>query len=193
MKMKKSTFAVVAALAAASACADVKIGVADMLVLVRNHPSYESNKELLASTEKNCNKRVDAVKKEVEQLQDEGKRLSDEYKNPMLSSAAKAKVEGELTSLQQRFIAAQQRMRTEAMNAQRELQDLEAVMLKKQTDDIRERVAKFAKAEGYDFILDQNAALYFLPATDVTDKLLKEMGVDPKKAKRAQKDDDEGK
>ena len=178
---------------AASVCADVKIGVADMLVLVRNHPSYETNKELLASTEKNCNKRVDAVKKEVEQLQDEGKRLSNEYKNPMLSASAKAKVEGELTSLQQRFLAAQQRMRTEAMNAQRELQDLEAVMLKKQTDDIRERVTKFAKAEGYDFILDQNAALYFVPAADVTDSLLKEMGVDPKKAKRTQKEDDEGK
>lgn len=185
--------AAVALVCAASAFADVKIGVADMLVLVRNHPSYESNKELLSSTEKNCNKRVDAVKKEVEQLQDEGKRLSDEYKNPMLSASAKAKVEADLTSLQQRFVAAQQRMRTEAMNAQRELQDLEAVMLKKQTDDIRGRVAKFAKAEGYDFILDQNAALYFDQATDVTDKLLKEMGVDPAKAKRGQKGDDEGK
>ncbi|MBO4448196.1 MAG: OmpH family outer membrane protein [Kiritimatiellae bacterium] len=191
--MKKSTMAAVALVCAASAFADVKIGVADMLVLVRNHPSYESNKELLSSTEKNCNKRVDAVKKEVEQLQDEGKRLSDEYKNPMLSASAKAKVEADLTSLQQRFVAAQQRMRTEAMNAQRELQDLEAVMLKKQTDDIRGRVAKFAKAEGYDFILDQNAALYFDQATDVTDKLLKEMGVDPAKAKRGQKGDDEGK
>ena len=62
-----------------------------------------------------------------------------------------------------------------------------------QTDDIRGRVAKFAKAEGYDFILDQNAALYFDQATDVTDKLLKEMGVDPAKAKRGQKGDDEGK
>ncbi len=193
MTMKKSTMAAVALVCAASAFADVKIGVADMLVLVRNHPSYESNKELLSSTEKNCNKRVDAVKKEVEQLQDEGKRLSDEYKNPMLSASAKAKVEADLTSLQQRFVAAQQRMRTEAMNAQRELQDLEAVMLKKQTDDIRGRVAKFAKAEGYDFILDQNAALYFDQATDVTDKLLKEMGVDPAKAKRGQKGDDEGK
>lgn len=193
MTMKKSTMAAVALVCAASAFADVKIGVADMLVLVRNHPSYESNKELLSSTEKNCNKRVDAVKKEVEQLQDEGKRLSDEYKNPMLSASAKAKVEADLTSLQQRFVAAQQRMRTEAMNAQRELQDLEAVMLKKQTDDIRGRVAKFAKAEGYDFILDQNAALYFDQATDVTDKLLKDMGVDPAKAKRGQKGDDEGK
>ena len=191
--MKKYTLAAAAVLAASSACADVKIGVADMLVLVRNHPSYESNKELLSSTEKNCNKRVDAVKREVEQLQDEGKRLSDEYKNPMLSASAKAKVEGDLTSLQQRFLAAQQRMRTEAMNAQRELQDLEAVMLKKQTDDIRERVAKFAKAEGYDFILDQNAALYFVPAVDVTDSLLKEMGVDPKTAKRSQKGEDESK
>ena len=193
MTMKKSTMAAVALVCAASAFADVKIGVADLLVLVRNHPSYDSNKELLSSTEKNCNKRVDAVKKEVEQLQDEGKRLSDEYKNPMLSASAKAKVEADLTSLQQRFVAAQQRMRTEAMNAQRELQDLEAVMLKKQTDDIRGRVAKFAKAEGYDFILDQNAALYFDQATDVTDKLLKEMGVDPAKAKRGQKGDDEGK
>ena len=191
--MKKLTFAAVFAALALCAGAEVKIGVADMLVLVRNHPSYESNKEILSSTEKNCNKRVDAVKREVEQLQDEGKKLSDEYKNPMLSAAAKAKIEGDITSLQQRFLAAQQRMRTEALNAQREIQDLESVLLKKQTDDIRTRVAKFAKAEGYDFILDLNAALYSVEAADVTDMLLKEMGVDPAKAKRGQKGDNEGK
>ena len=47
--MKKIMLAAVLA-AAVTAFGDLKIGTVDMFILVRNHASYESNKELLKST-----------------------------------------------------------------------------------------------------------------------------------------------
>jgi Skp family chaperone for outer membrane proteins len=180
--MKKLTFVLIAVLGS-TLFAEAKYAVVDMLVLVRNHASYDTNKELLVSTEKNCNKRVDAFKKELEKVQQEGKKLSEEYRNPMLSSAAKKKIEDSLQSIQQEYFTVQQRLRNEMLNAQRELQDLEQVILKKQTDDIRANVSELAKKEGYSLVLDLNSAVYFDKECNLTDKVLELMGVDPKKAK----------
>lgn len=180
--MKKLTFVLIAVLSS-TLFAEAKYAVVDMLVLVRNHASYDTNKELLVSTEKNCNKRVDAFKKELEKVQQEGKKLSEEYRNPMLSSAAKKKIEDSLQSIQQEYFTVQQRLRNEMLNAQRELQDLEQVILKKQTDDIRAKVSELAKKEGYSLVLDLNSAVYFDKECNLTDKVLELMGIDPKKAK----------
>ena len=51
--MKKLIFAMaVAAATATGAFAELKIGTVDLMLLVRNHPSYESNKTLLTATDK---------------------------------------------------------------------------------------------------------------------------------------------
>ena len=56
--MKKLVFAVMAA-AAMAASAETKIGTVDMLLLVRNHPNYDTNKTLLMSTEKDYQKKLE--------------------------------------------------------------------------------------------------------------------------------------
>ena len=55
--------------------------------------------------------------------------------------------------------------------------------MKATTDDLRVRLRKFAEAKDYDLILDVNAAVFAKKGFDVTDAVLREMGVDPKKAK----------
>ncbi len=163
--------------------ADMKIGTVDMMTLVRNHPTYESNKKLLTDTERDYQKKFDTKKGELIALEEEGRKLMEEYRNPMISQTAKKKIETDVTALQQRLMAAQQALRTEAMRNQQELADLEARLLKAQAEDIRGRVAKFAKANDYDFILDASAAIYSKDAFNVTDEILKAMGVDPKAVK----------
>lgn len=190
--MKKASLLVLAAAAAAStALADLKIATVDMLVLVRNHSSYESNKQFLLSSEKDGQKRLDAMKDELDALQEEGRKKADEYRNPMLAQAAKDKLEKELMTLQQKLVTMQQRLRTEAMKLQQDLSENEARLLKVQADDIKKRVADFAEKNGYDIILDSTSAIFSKAEFDVTDDVLKEMGVDPKKAKG--KEDDESK
>ena len=169
--MKKTVFAVALA-AACAASAEMKLGIVDMMKLVRNHPSYETNRTLLSSTEKDYKKKLDALKGEAEQL-----------RNPMLAAKAKSDIEKKIVDVQNRFIAAQQKLRAEAMRSQQDLSDLESRLLKAQTADIRKRVKEFAEAKGYDMVRDSQAAVFGKKSFDVTDEILKAMGVDPAKAK----------
>ena len=185
--MKKLTMMAVV-LAALGAFAELKVGTVDMMKLVRNHPSYETNKALLTSTEKDYQKRIDYLKGELDAIQEEGKKLADDYRNPMLAQPAKTKIENELTEVQRRFIEQQQKLRAEALKNQQDLSELEGRLLKTQADDLKKRIAVFAEKNGYDFVFDSTVAVFGKAEYDVTAQVLKEMGVDPQKA--AEKDED---
>ncbi len=187
----KIQIAAIAAVAAATAMADIKIGTVDMFVLVRNHSSYETNKKFLLSSEKDGQKRLDAMKEEFDSTQEEARKKAEEYRNPMLAQAAKDKLEKELMNLQQKLMQQQQRMRSEAMKLQQDLSDNETLLLKVQAEDIKKRVADFAAKNGYDLILDSASAIFVKPEFDVTDGVLREMDVNPKEAKG--RGDDESK
>ena len=179
--MKRLVFALTLA-AAASSFAE-KFGTVDMMLLVRNHPNYDSNKTLLTSTDKDYQKKLDAIKGEGEKLQDEGKKLAEQLRNPMLIAKAKADVEKQLMDIQQKLVGIEQRYRSEAVRCRQDLQDLEGRLLKTTTDDLRKRLTKYAEANGYDMIFDSNATAYAKKSYDVTGEILKAMGVDPKDAK----------
>ena len=180
--MKKLIFAMAVAMAMAVS-AEMKLGTVDMLLLVKNHPNYDSNKTLLTSTDKDYQKKLEKIKSEGDSLQDEGKKLMDQMRNPMLTAKAKADIEKQLGDIQQKLIGIEQRYRSEAMRSRQDLQDLEARLLRATTDDLKKRIAKYAAANGYDLIFDSNAAAYATSTLDVTDEMLKNLGVDPKEAK----------
>ncbi len=170
---------------AATVFADVKIGTVDMVLLVRNHRSYADNKRLLTSTEEEYKQKLEAKKTDLQSIQDEGRKLADELRNPMLSDATKKSLENRLVEIQNRFIKAQQDIRSEAMKSEQALSELEARLLRFQAQEIKESIQKFAESADYDMILDSSATLYAKKAHDVTDGVLKEMGVDPEKARAA--------
>ena len=186
--MKKIVFAAVVA-AATVASAEMKFGTVDLMVLVRNHPNYESNKTLLTSTDKDYQKKLEVIKSEGDKLQEEGKKVAEQMRNPMLTDAAKRDVENQILEIQKKLMGIEQQYKSEAMRSRQELQDLEARLLKTTTDDLRKRLGKYAEENGYDFILDANAAPFSKSSFDVTDEILKALGVDPKAAKG----EDEGK
>ena len=181
--MKKMVLAVMAAAAAIVASAEMKVGVVDMMALIKNHPNYDSNKELLTSTDKDYQKKLDAIKGEGETLQEEGKKLAEQVRSPMLAAKARADVEKRLSEIQQKLIAIEQRYRSEALRCRQDLQDLEGRLLKTTTEDLRKRLAKFAGEKGYDFVLDKAATPFAKDSYDVTDDMLKAMNVDPSEAK----------
>ena len=180
--MKKLMFAVMMAVSL-GAFADMKVGVVDLMTLVKNHPNYESNKSLLTSTDRDYQKKLDLIKAEGEKIQEEGKKLAEQIRNPMLAPKAKSEIENKLMDVQKQLVGIEQRYRSEAMRCRQDLQDLEGRLLKTTSDDLRKRIAKYAEANGYDFVLETTAAAFFKKSYDLTDTILKEMGVDPKTAK----------
>ena len=177
------------ALCAATAFGDMKIGTVDMMVLVRNHKSYDTNKKMLQDSEKDYQRELDQVKSELDALQDEGKKIADQGRNPMLSQAQKDKIEKELLDIQNKYVAGQQKLRSKAMESQQKLQELETQLLKITTEEIRAVVNKFADDNDYDLIIESTVTAFAKKSFDVTDGILKEMGVDPKHAKGKEKDE----
>ena len=182
MKLKMITTALATAMAL-SLSAEMKVGTVDLMLLVRNHPNYDSNKALLTSTDKDYQKKLEGVKAEGDKLQEEGKKLMEQMRNPMLTAKAKADVERELGGIQQKLVGIEQRYRSEAMRCRQDLQDLEGRLLRTTTDDLRKRLAAYAGKSGYDFIYDVTAVPYAKAEYDVTNEMLKKLGVDPKDAK----------
>ena len=186
----KNLSALAVALVATVASAEMKLGTVDMVLLVRNHPNYDSNKELLSSTDKDYQKKLDAIKSEGEKIQSEGRQIAEQLNNPMLADKAKADLQKQILDIQKKLVGIEQRYRSEAMRCRQDMQDLEGRLLKTTTDDLRRRLAKFAEEKEYDVILDKSAAPFARPSYDVTDAVLIAMGIDPKDAKGR---DDEGK
>lgn len=111
---------------ATAALADMKVDAVDLMALIRNHPSYESNRELIASTDKDYQKKVEAVKRRGEALQAEGKKVAEQLRNPMLAAKAKADVEKQLMDIQQKLVGVEQDYRSEVARCRQELQDSRA-------------------------------------------------------------------
>lgn len=185
--MKK--LAVALALIPAVALADLKIGTVEMMTLVRNHKSYESNKRFLTDSEKESSSRIESMRKEVEKIQEEGQKLAEEAQNPMIAAGRRQEIEKQLVEIQKKYIAGQQQLRNEAMRAQQDLQTTEAKFLKITGDDLRKVIGEFAAKNNYDLVVDSTAVPYFKAELDVTDEVLKSMGVDPEKAVKPGKEE----
>ena len=181
--MKKLLFVLALAPMMVIAAEAKKIVAVDFLVLVHNHPDYERNEKYVESTDRDIQKKIDAIKEEGEKLQEEGRKLADQYRNPMLNEKAKTEVEKKLTDLQQELIKIEQRYRSEVQKGREELGSTRERLLKLTTDDLKTRIKAFAEKNGYDLVVDANSVPYFNPSVDVTDDMLKEMGVDPSSAK----------
>ena len=190
--MKK--IVMMAAMAAAlAASAEMKVGTVNMIDLVRLHPSHESNRTLVKTTDSEYKAKLDAKQDELKEIADEGKKAQGDLQNPMLSAQARAAAQKKLEGIQKRFLEGQQEMRQMAARYQTDLNDLESRLLKIETDEIREKISAYAKKHGYDIIADSSMLAFSKSSLDVTDEILKAFGVDPAKRKEKAKKANEGK
>ena len=58
------------------------------------------------------------------------------------------------------------------------------------TNDIRETITKYAKESKVSIVMDASTLAYHDPKLDVTDDVLKRMGIDPKVRKEAKEEAD---
>ncbi len=171
------------ALTTLSAFAELKIGVVDMAILIRNHRDYERNEKLLESTDRDYKEKLEAIKKEGDKLQSDGKRYVEQMRNPMLTDKSKAEAEKNIAQIQERLMEIEQRYRSKAINFQQELADLQVRLMKATTDELKKTIDEYANEQGYDLICDSNVALFAKKSIDITNEILSKMGVDPKTAK----------
>lgn len=179
--MKKIVFAGVC-MVAAVVSAGLKIGTVNLEILIKNHPSHESNRTLVKSTADDYRTKMESRQERAKSFVDEAKKLQTDWQNPMLSANAKADIQKKMEDVQRKLFALQQEMRAEDQRYQEELADLQQRLFKIEKKDVEDKLAEFAKANGYDLIVDVAACGFSKPDLDVTDAVLKKMGVkEPKR------------
>ena len=180
--MKKTVIAL-AILASLSAFADLKIGTVNMIHLVELHPTHESNKTLVKSSNDDFKAKLDEKQDALKAMLDEARKTYDDLQNPMLSASAKADAQKKLDGMQQKVNAARQDLIRSEQNYRETMNDLETRLLKMETSDIRAKIAVYAKEKGLDLVIDSTMAAYANDSLDVTDDILSAMKVDPAKRK----------
>lgn len=183
--MNKLTVMMVAMLAATMVMAQEKTAVVNMVDLVRFHPSRERDRKLMQDTEKEFQGKLDKQRDRFEQLRDEYEKSVKEARNPALNEKARAEAEDKAMKHRDVLAEADRDLRQEMQKLQRELGDLDSRLLRQVTSDIRDVLTKYAQEVKYSVILDGTTLAYFDPKLEVTDEILKRMGVDPKLRKEA--------
>lgn len=165
------------------AAAGTKMAVVSLETLVKSHPSHESNRALVKTTADDYRKKMEQKQEQMKKLVEDGKKLQSDWQNPILSAAGKTELQKKLEVIQQKLFAAQQEMRADEQHYQNELADLQQRLFKIEKSEVEKQIRDFAQAQGYDLIIDSAACGFATPKLDVTDAILKKMGVDPKKNK----------
>ena len=188
--MKATCLMVAVLLTATMGCAQEKTVIVNMIDLIRYHPNRERDRKLMTDTEKEYQDKLDKRRERFEQLRDEFERVAKEARNPALSD--KARTEAENKALKQRDVVAEAErdLRQEAQKLQRELADLDTRLLRQVTGEIRETITKYAKDTKSAIVMDASTLAYSDPKLDVTDDVLKRMGIDPKVRKEAKEEAD---
>ena len=180
--MKRAVIALSIAMSVA-AFADLKICTVNMIHLVELHPTHESNRALVKSSNEDYKAKLDAKQDALKALLDDARKIYDDTQNPMLSVSAKAEAQKKLDGMQQKVNAARQELLRSEQNYRETMNDLETRLLKMETSDIRAKISAYAKEKGLDLVIDSTMAAYANDALDVTDDILRAMNVDPAKRK----------
>jgi Skp family chaperone for outer membrane proteins len=167
------------ALTAGMLSAAERTAVVNMVDLVRYHPSRERDRKLMEETEKEFQGKLDKQRDRFEELRTDYEKVVKEARNPALNE--KARAEAEDTAMKHREVLAQadRDLRAEMKKLQGELGDLDARLLRQVTTNIREVITAFAEEKKFDVVLDSTTMAYYNPKLEVTDEVLKRMGVDP--------------
>jgi len=165
------------------AFADLKIGTVNMIHLVELHPTHESNKALVKSSNDDYKAKLDEKQEALKAVLDEARKVYEDMQNPMLSATAKADAQKKLDGMQQKANAARQDLLRSEQTYRETMNDLETRLLKMETSDIRAKISAYAKEKGLDLVIDSTMAAYANDDLDVTDDILRALKVDPAKRK----------
>jgi len=187
--MKKAGIMLAVALATMIGVAQEKTAVVNMIDLVRHHPRREQDRKRMEDREREYQAQLDKKRNRFDQLREDYEKMAKEARNPALSEKARAEIEEKVTNQRNVLAEFDQDLRKELQDLQRKLADLDTELLRIVTDDIREAVTKYAKDSKITIMMDGSTLAYFDPKLDVTDEVLKKMGVDPKVRKENEKAD----
>jgi outer membrane protein len=171
---------------AASAQPAVKILVVDMAKLYDSHYKTVDQNAKIQADDAKANEEVEKMNKEGNALVEEYKSLADQAGNPTITAEAKAKTQADAQKKYQAIEAKQREVQgfiqQTRQSLNQRLNTFRALML----EEISKLAADVGKRKGATLLLDKagpsgigiSNVVYFDPAYDITDDVLKEINKD---------------
>lgn len=170
-------------MAGACGAAELKIATVDLDKVFTAHPKTQAAEGELKKAEEGIQEEMDKMVAEGRALEEQVAKLRDAAKNPLLTEDARMKkrneAEEKLTELQEFQLRVRRTQETKLKQMR------EQVMKSRQgiVDELLATVADFAKAEGYDLVLDRSGMTmnavplitYSKSELDVTDQLIEKL------------------
>ena len=160
--------------------AELKVATVDLDKVFSAHPRTQSAEADLKKAEETIQSEMEAMVTEGRALEESVTKLREAAKNPLLTDDARMKkrneAEEKLTELQE----FQLRVRRTQETKLKQMREQVAKTRQTIVDELMVTVTNFAKAEGYDLVLDRSGMTmnmipfvsYANPELDVTDKLI---------------------
>ena len=173
----KHAFLCLAAAVSFAAAADLKVGTVNMIHLVELHPTHESNKTLVKSSNDDYKAKLDAKQDALKALLDDARKIYEDMQNPMLSASAKADSQKKLDGMQQKVNAARQDLLRSEQNYRETMNDLETRLLKMETSDIRAKIDFFNNYSNFSEV-PKDAMISLAKASVAIDQFIKDYSLD---------------
>ena len=163
-----------------------KILVVDMAKLLDSHYKTQEQNEKLRGDGQKAQEELDRLNKEGNALVEQYKELVDQSNNPAATAEAKNKVQSEAQRKMEEIQRKTNEVRTFEANTQRALQGRIRTFRDLMFEEIGKIATDVAKRRGASLLVDKSgpsllgipAVIYFDPALDITDEVMKEINKD---------------
>lgn len=163
-----------------------KVLVVDMAKLLDSHYKTQEQNEKLRGDGQKAQEELDRLNKEGNALVEQYKELVDQSNNPAATAEAKNKVQSEAQRKMEEIQRKTNEVRTFEANTQRALQGRIRTFRDLMFEEIGKIATDVAKRRGASLLVDKSgpsllgipAVIYFDPALDITDEVMKEINKD---------------
>ena len=169
--------------ASAAGAAELRIATVDLDKVFTAHPKTQAAEAELKKAEEAIQGEMEKMLAEGRALEETAAKLIDAARNPMLNEEARLKkrdeAEDKKTELQEFQVRVRRTQETKLKQMREQLMKTRQGIV----DELTVAVADFAKAEGYDLVLDRSGMtmnavpmlVYSNPELDVTDRLIERL------------------
>ncbi len=150
-----------------SPTASNKIGVADINYILPKLPAFTDAQKVMKVYTDKLQESVQKIQAEYQEIERRGGQMT-----PETPKAQRDQLVSELKAKQEELLKAQQ-------NAQEQMSKKQNTLMEPIEKDVMEKIKEVSEAQGYTYILRIEASFYEPAENNISDSILRKMGVDP--------------
>lgn len=181
----KQSLALVGALLCTSLMAQ-KIAVVDIDLVLEHHPNTPNDRQTLELTIEEYATERDALLEDIKKREEELERIAKQMQNPMLAQGKVDELRKKGETLFAELNQTKQNAEMQVAKRRKDLQELDARLVRRSTKDVVEKIGAYAQEEGFDMILDKRNVPFVIDTLDVTNAIIKRCGGIPPVKKPAE-------